>query len=103
MNTSISDPILEVALPYYAGSHSVSARCDCLGVLIMRGIDLDAQDNEKRTALFFAATYQNRVVAEALINAGADILFQKTLTENLAWILQGRIIFRCFWIFLENM
>jgi ankyrin repeat protein len=53
---------------------AIASRRDAIALsLIQRGIDLDAQDNEKRTALFFAATYQNKAVAEALINAGADI------------------------------
>jgi ankyrin repeat protein len=53
---------------------AIASRQDAIALaLIERGIDLDAQDNEKRTALFFAATYQNKVVTEALINAGATI------------------------------
>jgi ankyrin repeat protein len=41
--------------------------------LIKKGIDINAQDNELRTPLFVAATYQNETVVNALVDAGADI------------------------------
>ncbi|MDR1911190.1 MAG: ankyrin repeat domain-containing protein [Helicobacteraceae bacterium] len=53
--------------------------------LIKRGIDLNAQNKEKRTALFYAATYQNRIVAQAIIKAGADINLTDRHGNNALW------------------
>jgi len=66
---------LEIAenLPLNSNCPGLKVDCDILSILIERGVNINAQDEQGRSALYLALEYSHKLTAEALIKLGCDV------------------------------